>query len=670
MAASKAHHQRVLDALQKGFGKSSSRLAREGGSSDIRRVIPTGIDVLDHHILGCGGVPLGRVGEIFSDAGAGKAQPCDEPVLTPTGWVPIGSLEPGDFVIGSDGNQTKVIGVYPQGRRKVFRIETSDGASTRACAEHLWSVRTQNHERRGQAAKVRSTADLRSDLLQGRIPWRLPMVKAVQLPDRDLPVDPYLLGVLLGDGCLSSGALASNQETDVVDRCLARLPEGDCGSWDGSTLRIRKAVRTHRADGALEASRTREALHEAGLMGKGSHEKFVPSDYLYGSETQRRQLLRGLLDTDGHVASAHCIEYSTTSPELALAVEWLARSLGGQARTVERTTHYTHKGEQREGRLSFRVYLRVPGPAPVSSAKHLARYTAPEKLVRRLTAIVEDGVAECVCIKVAAEDSLYVTQDLIVTHNTSLGAQLCGAFQAAGGSAIYMETENALHVPRMTTFGVDAEELILVEPATVEETLKMMRSVVQSIDPEVPTIIVWDSLAGTEMSAQAEAELGDAKLVGKRGKLFSESLPVLCTEAMKARAAMVIINQQRDNIGVTFGNQVTTPGGNAVKYHTSWRLQMWKGAGVKKGEDVIGQHVTIKAVKNKVAVPFRKARVRLYWDRGWDNDWSILQMAKDAKILKARARLSADNLLAARKGLWPHVDWDALADTEAEGIAK
>jgi phosphate starvation-inducible PhoH-like protein len=140
----------------------------------------------------------------------GRAQPIDSPVLTPDGFRPIGQLEVGDLVIGSDGRPTPVLGVYPQGVKDVYRVTTQDGASTLACGEHLWSVRTAADRRRGKVGRVLQTKDMIGRLRAAHAHrYELPMVGAVQMPEQTVPLDPYALGLLLGDGCLTTSTTPS-----------------------------------------------------------------------------------------------------------------------------------------------------------------------------------------------------------------------------------------------------------------------------------------------------------------------------------------------------------------------------------------------------------------------------------------------------------------------------
>src|SRR5215217_4085042 len=146
----------------------------------------------------------------------GRAQPVDRHVLTPTGWTEIGSLDVGDLVIGSDGRPTPVLGVFPQGRRPVFRVQTQDGASTRACAEHLWFVRTPDDRKHGKRGRVVRTQEIAGRLRRHhQHRFELPLVsKPVEFEPRDVPLDPYALGLLLGDGCLTTKTTPTFTMTD------------------------------------------------------------------------------------------------------------------------------------------------------------------------------------------------------------------------------------------------------------------------------------------------------------------------------------------------------------------------------------------------------------------------------------------------------------------------
>lgn len=249
---------------------------------------------------------------------------------------------------------------------------------------------------------------------------------------------------------------------------------------------------------------------------------------------------------------------------------------------------------------------------------------------------------------------------------TSLGFEFLHAAQAAGGVGVLIETEDALVLERAEEiFGVNLEELLLCEPDTLEQVVDSLKALLKSIPKTVgPNVIVWDSLAAAELAAQAAQKAGQSKLVGTRARIMSEAMPVLCRLAREHRAAIVILNQLRQKIGVLFGPDTTTPGGNAVKFHCSWRLELWRGAEVKQGADPIGLLTTIKAVKNKLAVPFNKSKFKLKFYEGWDNDWSMMEWGKEKKILPDKAPRSKANLEIVRTGLLAYDSRRRLGDAD------
>jgi len=362
----------------------------------------------------------------------GRAQPVDRRVLTPTGWQAIGTLRVGDLVIGSDGAPTPVLGVFPQGRREVFRVEAQDGASTLCCAEHLWTVRTPDDRKHGRAGRT-----LRTDEMIGRLRrqhqhrFELPLVSApVEFEPRDVPLDPYVLGLLLGDGCLTTRTTPSFTTADP--ELAAAMEE----RLEGIELRRKSAVdyvlrHVHGGrGGVIVANPVTVALRELGLAGTRSSTKFVPAAYLRNSSPVRLALLQGLLDSDGGPVMQRgrtCrVQYSTCSPRLRDDAVDLVRSLGGVASRRTRPAEGRAPGRARDRDVHHRtdshvLEIRLPaGIEPFRLARKRAAYREhgagrPMRFVER---IEPAGEAETVCIQVAAADSLYVTDDFLVTHNT------------------------------------------------------------------------------------------------------------------------------------------------------------------------------------------------------------------------------------------------------------
>lgn len=338
----------------------------------------------------------------YNQIGTGKAQEDSEPVLTPNGWRAIGDLRVGDSVIGSDGKPTIVTGVFPQGVVPIFKVIMRDGGWTRVTGDHLWTVNTAQRRFAGSKPKVMTTAEILAEMARRpTVTYFTPVVKPVEFAAKDLPIEPYLLGIILGDAWISPAGevrLTTDEASvhGLLGRCVAHGSPG--------------IVNKHLAG-------MRPAIRALGLAGCRSDEKFIPADYLRGSVQQRHDLLQGLLDTDGY-ADAYGVEFSSTSEALVDGVIDLAQSLGGIAT----------KSSIRQGRYGdtlckpyWRVYVKLPKEfAPFRLQRKLAKWTPPSKypVVRGIKSITSDGEGAATCISVSAADHLYVTRHHIVTHNT------------------------------------------------------------------------------------------------------------------------------------------------------------------------------------------------------------------------------------------------------------
>jgi replicative DNA helicase len=359
----------------------------------------------------------------------GKAQPLTAKILTPSGFIAMGEVVCGTKVIGSDGKPCEVTGVFPQGTMPIYNVLFSDGTSTQCTHDHLWWTQTRNERRRGIAGSVKTLAEIEKTLHRvdgGKQNHVIPLVEAVEYEGMaQLPVHPYVLGVLLGDGCLSEGhgknAVFANPEQDILERVQQELDPLDeaVKLKDSVTCLIRRKQRNNEVS---EVSETAKRLEEMGVMGALSYEKAIPAHYLRASVEARRQLLAGLLDTDGHVnKTGRTMEYSTSSPILAGQVAELARGLGLRVSLRARIPTYTYRSERLQGRKSYRVRIYSGEHNPTRSAKHAAAWNkVPSRQTHRaITAVTPAGEAECQCIRVSAPDSLYVTDDFILTHNTA-----------------------------------------------------------------------------------------------------------------------------------------------------------------------------------------------------------------------------------------------------------
>lgn len=347
--------------------------------------------------------------------GAGKALADETELATPAGPKAIGSAEIGDIVFGGDGSPCRICAVYPQGTRPLWRVKFRDGRSVVCDPDHLWLATSRTAHWRGTPPKVVSLAEMMQAGLfyaDGSCKWYLPVSGPAEYEtSSDLPVEPYTLGALIGDGCLRSFTPdITTMDAEIID--ALQLPPG-------VTARSRPRQRNSRALTWTLAGRRPDpnpltlALRELGLMGHLSAEKFIPDTYLQADVNARLALLAGLVDTDGYVNDrSACV--TTSSPDLARDIQRLAWSLGGSATSRRKET--TH-------RPAWTVHFSLPAAmgCPARLGRKRERWTPRRDGRGALVPIVgvepvPDGPATC--ITVDSPDSTYLTADYIRTHNT------------------------------------------------------------------------------------------------------------------------------------------------------------------------------------------------------------------------------------------------------------
>lgn len=362
----------------------------------------------------------GAIGQ--ASPGYGKALRMDATLWSEHGPVQMKDMKVGSRIYGKDGRLHNVVGVYPQGELDSYKVTFSDGSSIECCMEHLWTVQHTKDRRKGTGKwETMPLKDIvQKGLLEkdGHKRWYIPMTEAIEFPKKTFNVDPYVLGCLLADGCFVGTSVGfSNLEEDIQTKFLNKLPEGCSLSSKGNG-------KDWYVTGFMPYARQLE------LDGKRSYEKNVPKDYKYSSKEDRLSLLQGLFDCDGSVTcKGKQLEYSTTSEQLAKDVQFLVESLGGSVRLTSRTTTYTYNEEKHDGRISYRLFVKMPvGIMPFTSEKHVRRYTVDGTypVCRSIVSVEHVGKQEMQCITVDSPDSLYLIDHCIVTHNT-----LCALATAA-----------------------------------------------------------------------------------------------------------------------------------------------------------------------------------------------------------------------------------------------
>lgn len=385
---------------------------------------------------------------MMGPAGAGKAQPVNTIIPTPSGDKKLGDIEVGDYVFDRLGKQTKVLGVFPQGKIDTYKVTLTDGRETFCNEEHLWTCYTSKGNFKTLSLKEMMKQGIRENSKKtekkGGCRFRIPRHESLEYSHKEYRVAPYIVGAFLGDGCcLEKPLTVSSVDYEIVSKINAYLPFDSYPkknsernyNWNfyfnsNKKLKNNSGLR-------YKAIQTSQLFSEEDLYTSvccKSYEKRIPERYLYGDKQQRLELLRGLLDTDGSISkdSRGTIRFTSTSLGLVKDVRKLCISLGFEGRKVhedERKKKYTkscytmiisvppyYRSEvfslsrkKKRGANSFKK-----NPNPRKNWKYIG-IDRVEKMPFQ---------TEMVCIYVENEEHLYLTNDCIVTHNTFLAEEI------------------------------------------------------------------------------------------------------------------------------------------------------------------------------------------------------------------------------------------------------
>lgn len=579
-----------------------------------------------------GGIPFGKILEVMGQESSGKAVPLDSPVLTPTGYKLMGELSLSDKVMDPvSGDPIPIIGIYPQGLKRVYKVTFRDGTSAECSEDHLWEVQFRSHHQyKSQVLTIKEILEkgYRTKRASGKgkfkYKYNIPSTIPLNFEKKELPIHPYILGYILGDGGLGrANYIMFNiglEDADSFKHNISKfLKEG--AELEDKGIYENPFGKTHRF---ILKGYSKE-IRSLCLEGKLSSDKFIPEDYLWSSVEDRKYLLSGLLDSDGTIGEQHNrakyssrFKFSSTSSKMIKQLVQVVRSLGGfitepKSKIRERQFEGYEKRISKEirtgGRLPFNPFMlerkRKQYQVKIENQTKSANYR------RSIIDISYIGKKECQCIKVSSERGLFMLNDFIVTHNTLVAYDFAYCTQQLGGHVIWVDAEQSWDNSWAEQNGIELDKVTIIsstEIETISDAIADLSILWRSkLTHNEPILLVVDSIAAMDCTENINIKMTDGKAeMGGRAKALYKMFRIRTELLSKLGITQIYINQLRVALNVGFGQDNTTStGGKALGFYASIRSAFYAGKQVTKKvkgkERKVGKLVSIRPIKNKVA---------------------------------------------------------------------
>ncbi len=331
----------------------------------------------------------------------------------------MGDIKIGDNVCTASGNLAKVINLYPQGKKDIYKITFSNGDYVECCEDHLWKVNDEYHKKFDIIVNTKTI--INKFVKKGRRIFSINIPNPTFFLKQKITIDPYLLGVLLGDGCITQNTInICSDDIEIIEYISDNLIEGY--SINKKKNKFHYSIKRIKHQNRENYYKT--MLSEYGLMGKNCYNKYIPNEYKYNSIDIKLKLIQGLMDTDGSASSrdGYAI-FSTSSERLSIDFKELIESIGGICTIKEKIPSYYYKGIKRHGKIHYVCYIRRNDPSILFSLKRKKekRIKRTKYFVKRMISNVQYiGKKEAQCILIDDKDHLYLTNNFIPTHNTHL----------------------------------------------------------------------------------------------------------------------------------------------------------------------------------------------------------------------------------------------------------
>ena len=624
------------DDLSKAFGDN---IVLTGNAIVDQKVLTIPVSPSLDIILN-GGIPEGSFVILTGQPKCGKLQGLSDIIYTPDGPSTMGDMKIGTIVCTPDGKTAKVIGIYPQGKQDLYRITFNDGSSTRCGLEHNWTVSKNNRKTKY------ITITLQDILNEGlryndRWKWKIPLTQPVYFKQtKKLILDPYILGCLIGDG----GLTQKTPRFTTSDTFIANKFKRFCRKRELSFKHINRydySISGKSESNILTKNTLTRDLKILGLMGCSSHNKFIPNRYKYASLSNRLSFIRGLMDTDGYNDKGLRAEYSTVSLRLANDAKELLEGLGYSVVLTQRTTQYNQKTF-----LSYRLCIHGNN---IDQLFNLPRKKSGNKrikpdLFRTIVDVQKVSNEETQCIEIDNENGLYLTDNFIVTHNTTTSLDFAATAQKpeyqgdlkSPREVYYLNVEGRLKkrdlegIPHLdlTRFHVVGSQQGKILHG--EEYLQIAEKIIN----EIPgSILIIDSYSALCTEAEITSEMDKmqradgAKLLKKFCRKVANVIPV------NKNIVIGITHLMGNPTG--YGAEFKEGGGQGIAYQTDVKLRAksvkpWL---LSADSTQIGQEVEWQVLCSALGGPGGVMTGYIRYGQGIDKITELINIASDMGLI-------------------------------------
>lgn len=658
--------ERIQRDIEKVYGEGGF-LSAEQFLSEPNKIISwsPALDI----ILG-GGIPEGSWVSINGPPKYGKAQPYYSKVYTPTGPKNMGDLVIGDEICCPDGSTSKIIHIFEQGIKDIYRIYFNDGDFTDCCEEHLWKVKSHNRTR----YEVIPLKILKNQKIKDgdRLLWEIDVTQPVYFKSNILPIDPYYLGLLLGDGSFRGGSVTyTSQDAQLINyikkysfkyNCKVNHQSNNYKEYMGYRI-----VTKNKRDKGILINDLMTKIRDLKLWGHSSLEKFIPDIYKYSSIKDRIHIIQGLMDTDGCVNKNGTPEFYTSSLRLAKDFKFLIQSIGGICKIHNKKTKCNGKIFKsyrcRISVLKSNLLLRL-------KKKKNRCFNRKKPLKRRISKIEKISSSSCRCIVIDSPEQLYLTDNFIVTHNSSAALSFAANAQRPenGGKTIYYLAvegrlkEKNIHGTKGLDLSPEKFRIINSTKNKIYSTQDFLTQAEMIIKTHPGCVVIIDSVSALADEKELAGGIG-TQTRGHNNVVIGQFINNMATTVPVMKSIVMGITHRIANTS-GYGAPTAEKAANRWLYQSDVRIRFKQSKPWKLGANgrEIGKEMSIECVESALGPPGMICTSFLRYGVGIDRLKEIMDFAISCGLIVP-------------KGAWYNMAFlenkpELLTGTEYEGKEK